>query len=354
MCGDKFCVCASEEMDLVIGGFTCTPYSQLNLKRWTSQVADMINSVDGQVFLDISTWLSTTNVPLKHVILENAASISRTSKKTQEVPLDAILTGSGVVNGSFCKFGLRHNSRYVTTVHFASASDQGFPHERNRVWIKMCRKDVAVNEGAFVIYLQRCILDGPRQTFLDYLDDDDDDDDDDQFCSEPASKRRCASKVMVQATMEKHAKCRISLKLPKHGSEGSRPFSMSAPKAILEKLTAREIDVVDIAVLVCSEKKVDMDKLIVDVSQDVSRSPWKADGSLKTPHCGAKYVVAKRGRLLTLKEMFAVMGADMVKFPSGISHAQATRLVGNMMCVPTVGAVLASHFASLPYAGPSS
>ena len=65
-------------------------------------------------------------------------------------------------------------------------------------------------------------------------------------------------------------------------------------------------------------------------------------------------MVAKRGRLLTLKEMFAIMGADMVKIPPGFERSQAIRLVGNMMCVPTVGAVLASHLASLPYAGPSS
>jgi hypothetical protein len=79
---------------------------------------------------------------------------------------------------------------------------------------------------------------------------------------------------------------------------------------------------------------------VIDVTQQVGRKAWRYDGMVKCPHTQAK--VWHKGRILNHASWFNIMGwpRGTVNFPDSLSNRARSRLVGNMLATPTVGAVL--------------
>ena len=87
--------------------------------------------------------------------------------------------------------------------------------------------------------------------------------------------------------------CLLNLgELPGRLADSGRPFSRRVTAAMHDLLTDRELDVCDTAYLYCAKfwKDVDLDSIVIDVSDNPNRKPWTDGNTARTLSTSVKLV----------------------------------------------------------------
>lgn len=340
VCAGECTACAQEEADLLVGGFPCTPFSMLNMHRW-SPGHSPFESADAQPFLQISRFLHTTRVPPKIVVFENVKGLIMKGK-VGEAPVEFIMNGvRRNAGGRLVKYGLKHLQNYVVLDPVTTRSaDVGLPMVRSRIFIVLIRKDIVTKCCVDVAQIHRFMDIAsanplPIANLADFLTDSESDCD----AGQPEKRRRTSSfsdSLPDSAAIGSYTFRKENRLLPRQ-VPGGQPFSVSADARLVE-MSARERDVVDCAWLWHRSNDGSIpETLAIDVSQSVSRMPWRNDGFVHSLHVNAKLVV--QGRHLTRKTLFKMMGwpravpCDL----SGFSESSIRKLTGNMIATPVIG-----------------
>ena len=126
--------------------------------------------------------------------------------------------------------------------------------------------------------------------------------------------------------------------------------------ADLSFLSERAKKLCDIAVCL-TEKRLgravthaDLAKMYADVSQGVSRKPWTTNGVLPSFTTSFTIFSFAHCRLLSSVEHARIMGFDTDSLPEihKMSSRKLHNLVGEAMCLPSMGTVLACLVTELP------
>ena len=158
-----------------------------------------------------------------------------------------------------------------------------------------------------------------------------------------AKRRKSKRGTMDAEVLRKCNDFRSQHGLPSWDAPSGTLFTDYAPRDVRESLTARELGVANIAWcwFAVFARRIPED-LVVDVSQSASRSPWKDDGTLPSPSTNSKFVIGTT--LVDHQSMFRMMGwtPGTPELPGDLSNTQVTRLLGNMLCPPVIGGILAA------------
>lgn len=96
-----------------------------------------------------------------------------------------------------------------------------------------------------------------------------------------------------------------------------------------------------------SQNLLDADS-ILDLSQTLGRNACRDDGLVPTLGTGCSRMFAPaHSAFLDARQCLALQGQNVSCLPSGFSDDELRTLAGNAMCVPVVGAIMASAFALL-------
>eukprot|EP00971_Amphidinium_carterae_P013339 262983-Amphidinium_carterae.1 len=87
--------------------------------------------------------------------------------------------------------------------------------------------------------------------------------------------------------------------------------------------------------------------LVTDVRQDAARKPW-SNGIIRSLTTSSQLFHHGQQRMLSLRELFALMGFPADTNLSALSHTQAKDLLGESMAVPSVTLVLLALMMQLP------
>ena len=149
-CSTTTCTGFMKEVDMVIMGFPCTPFSVLNVSRYMDGYDPFEHKAARPVFVLIEALKADTIQP-KMVILENVAGMlnTLTGKLAQQykTPLDFLLHGTSTRKnhrGQRVKFqhGLTFLEKYKCA-HFTHDSHYaGLPMIRRRLFIILIRRDL--------------------------------------------------------------------------------------------------------------------------------------------------------------------------------------------------------------------
>ena len=252
-------------------------------------------------------------------------------------------------------YGLELIEHYVVKVVKLSADSQGLPHKRSRVWIILILKSlVGAHDDDAARVFQRItdnleMLDGavPASHLSDFLVRD---------APELPCKKRAASQATMQpGSVQASDEVRKEFKLPRRVAEGGQPFSSVAPSACLADLSAREREVMDVALLMTLKQHSELPMwTAVDVSQSVGRSWCKHGGRIGTLTTSSHIVVipedkVEKAFVLNSVELFQLQGwpVGALSLPPIMSRHDAAVLAGNMMAVPAIGAVLHAVLAAV-------
>ncbi len=297
-----------------------------------------IDSPAARPFLEISRWLDTANDPPSIVVLENVKGLIMGSP----APIEFIMNGYLDVGGKRTWYGLRHLKRYIVSdVARFSSGQRGLPMKRARVFIVLLRKDLFTASDMLRVQGNLALLDRVQLVAkpLNFYSIPDCDD----LPRPDTQKMRTMTR---RSTLESEA-FRKKHNLPSIHSSRGRPFSSTASASLRASLSARELDVLDVASLLFTKTQGAVPTaLCTDVSQSVARHPWTI-GSVRSLHSGSKLVID--GRLASVRDMFEMMGwpADAVTLPADVSRNNTVKLLGNMIAPPVFGGVAAAIFASV-------
>jgi site-specific DNA-cytosine methylase len=268
--------------------------------------------------------------------------------KNGHAPLEFILNGVRKdAAGRTVKYGLNYLENYIVLdpVTMRSA-DLGLPMVRGRVFIILIRKDIVMKccldvtqINSFIDYAKENPL--PTASLIDFLADSDSDNDVEQ----PGARRRTPSSTFASTTMTAASAIGSTMfrnehRLPSRHAPGGQPFSASVDLARVD-LSARQRDVVDCAWLLHRRSDGSVpETLVIDVSQSVSRMPWKNDGFVQSLHLGGKIVV--QGKIMKLRALFRIMGWPRAQACDirGLTGNAVRKLTGNMIATPVIGVVL--------------
>ena len=330
-CGQRCSAYLETELDLLVGGFPCKPFSVLSQRRWKG---NLFKNRDARVFFKITQLLRTWPKKPKTFILENVLGLAKVPQGgcPQDAPLHFVLWG---VDGKH-EWGLKLLPDYHVTVHFQSASHFGLPHHRMRIWFTGVRRDIHTERMARRISSNFALIQSTpiKQAHLDNFINAQDD-----VPSVMPVKKKARKQHMPEASLALSARFRKQHGLPAYGDRKGHPFSNSLGSDFRAKFSCRELDLVDCAVLWANKKyQGDPPKLTIDVSQGLSRMPWTSGGRVRTMSTQTKLLHGDT--LVNVKDRFRMMGwkVDKLVFPS-LTESQFQQLLGNSMAVPTVGAV---------------
>eukprot|EP00959_Pyramimonas_sp_CCMP1952_P268390 5611645-Pyramimonas_sp.AAC.1 len=136
-----------QDLDLLIGGWPCKPFSIQNLMKFMRSTEEKMSDPMAKPFFDVSAYLRDENFkPPKFVILENVRGLLKSDPSSGQRPIDFILLGKDPDRG---EFGLALNKRYSVQWFVVSADQWGLPHVRSRVYIVMVRKDILARGGGW-------------------------------------------------------------------------------------------------------------------------------------------------------------------------------------------------------------
>lgn len=140
---------AMKDIDVVIGGFPCTPFSVMNLGRHNSRPC--FEDPNSTPFLEIGLWLHNTpmeDLP-KIVILENVCGLRAKSSDIGGSPMAFVLRGKWRgPNGEVVKVGLDLLSTYIVRFVELLAWDFGVPQRRPRICFVLVRNDIGNDDTA--------------------------------------------------------------------------------------------------------------------------------------------------------------------------------------------------------------
>ena len=257
------------------------------------------------------------------------------------------MNGEKIVDGRRRRVGLNFLRRYwVSPVLSLQGGHAGLPFSGRRIFIILLAKEFFTKNHMlqaienFTLAQSQCLTLLPLGSWVH------DGSSEDEV--EVMAKRRKISEV---AFPEKAAKgCRAfrqGFGLPKITHEDGQPFSSSASERLTKKLSAYQREVLDIAWLYVQKysPETDMKQLTVDVSESPQHKPWRTDKRIPSLTTTSKIVF--NGKILGYKSLFNMMGWPRNGFviPDGLYQTDLNRMLGNMLCPPMVGCVLACIFA---------
>ena len=295
--------------------------------------------------LAILKFLKSEPPPAKVVILENVWGVMMRSKRMNlDAPIHSIMNSKA--------YGLHYLSNYwVSEVLSLRADNIGLPHSRRRVFIVLMAKRYHSLEAVqrvisnVRLVAERRLFIAPLQTWMHSPSSEDEVD-----CKLRCKKARNDADEFPPKSAQLCRRFRREHDLPTMNDVGGQPFSDSAPDHVLAKTSRYQREVADIAVLYIAQFRHaatsgNLDDLLVDISQNPTRLPWRCDGKIQSLSTSSKLVF--RGELVGFKALFGMMGWPHRTFiiPEGLSTTDMTKLLGNMLCPPMVGAVMASAWA---------
>ena len=314
-------------------------------------------------FFTMRRYLKESKAQPDSGLLENVGSVL--SKSRTQVAPAADLIMSGIAKKpegkKDFKYGLKYIRQYWWKMFGPLAGQTvGLHFERQRCFWLLLRKGKYTEENLQswhdnAVYLaSRAIRptplahhfdDGPPQATLSALFASDCDSDSDEGPAETAGpvtkKRRIALENTAGAFRKTHG-------LAKFGSAEGHPYSSTAPDHIRQRLSPRELDVIDSAFLYLQKFTGNIpDTLAIDVSQSPSRMPWRTNGNLPSP-C-KRSLIWYNGRVLDAPTMFSLMGwpRSSLQLPK-LKEAEIRTLIGNMCTPPQAGLLIASFLAINP------
>ena len=156
------------------------------------------------------------------------------------------------------------------------------------------------------------------------------------------SKRR-RKDMMPEDALEKSQKVRNKNGFPRYGKLGAHPFSTTAPLEMLQHLTLREQDCIDLAMLMVMKKTgtdVIPEQFICDASQSPDRATWRVNGSIPSPTTTTRLVM--QTGIVDCVTLFNMMGwpCNEVNVDYVQTEKEWRTLVGNMICPPVFGALM--------------
>ena len=275
-------------------------------------------------------WIKKDTPPAA-IIMENVTGILRVARRGAfATPFDFLMNDR--------RYGLtRLKDRYwvVPSPIVLRSRTVGLPMERKRVFIYLVRKDLVPQSPApgIVSAAEAVRANGiDAQPLECYVDPDD---------SQKVVRSKKERSGMSELNLVQTKKVRNILGLPRRSAEGGRPATLNpAQWGILEsELTPRELDVLDVAIL-WSRKGGDglvHEELLVDLSQTVSRMPWRQDGICGSLHRGSK--LWYRNELLGNNTLMNIMGWPRNTFvvPYSVGEGTVRRMIGNMVATPVAG-----------------
>eukprot|EP00959_Pyramimonas_sp_CCMP1952_P139124 2912303-Pyramimonas_sp.AAC.2 len=400
ICGGMCRSWKQERCDIIIAGFPCTPFSDMNTKRWDPSY-DPWSEESAQPFLRIREFLDqgkgSTDLP-SVCILENVSGCVHRDKHGN-APVDFIMNGT--IGGK--KYGLTYLSKYyVFQSPMVDCKRFGLPIRRKRLFWILLKKDTfsdrqALDFGQNLQNFDRAGMSMPMAPIVSL----------DLFATDHLIKQGKYNVPLSDMAMQRSNEFRQAHGLPMFGNEGAHPYSQDqANQAALGEFTLRELDVLDCMLLYCEKKLGGIPNwFAIDVSQSVTprttllllllalrgppfggsaaaSSPVGSGGrssrplerisgpsqqmrlledrmrlwpvgsvnlnSLPTPCTKAKIVF--NGRLVTQTGMMNCLGWNQgeYEFPDGFTVSDARRLVGNIISPPVLGGVLMAIFGALP------
>ena len=362
MC-EKLCTAHHQEVDLMVAGFPCAPYSQLNPKRFTGNDA-FLSHPDIQVFEHIHDFLKHAEKPPKVVVLENVAGVSKSSKDSHAsgagdlTPADWIMKGLG---GKKKRFGLGSLSRYlVRQTPPQSCMQYGLPIRRTRIFWVLLRRDEYCEKDMDTIFANLKTLNKykiPTSSISSFvktweLIGESDSDSEDLLPKKKKArvvyKERDGWKAQSEAFRKKHG-------LPSMASPRGNPYTGILNEDTVLNISDRELDVANVAYLhaLAESGGKAPTSLCIDVSQSVGRKPWRVDGKMTSP--GTKAKIIFNGSLLDIKTGMGLLGWPLhtLRVPDKLSPTQLRKLTGNMISPPVIGGIFLSMLAAIPIGGVS-
>ena len=343
-CSSPRCRAYQEEVDLLVMGFPCKPFSSLNMSRYDDGYNPFLHPEAKPLFI-LQKFLKK-KAKDKHnpkvIILENVFGLLtpiRNKKMAQRYsrPIDIILNGITTMedDGQVQKYkhGLNFVKDYATFYCVLDALASGLPMRRRRVFIIMVRVDV-YTQSAFDMFsmlfrkvVQHPLAPSPLHSFVRVE------------TLEPTMHRLCRPKKKARTSASDADTSQAN-----HGllPSGPKAFSRSARPELLASMTTREVSVCDcIFDFMMKTEQCIPDDLIITVSESLSRKPWSIGAKIPFLSCGCKIYYHKIGAILNFATLFQIAGwnPDALIVPATITDGNLRKLVGNMVCVPTIGTI---------------
>ena len=348
--GETMCSAINElQPDVAIVTLPCTPFSSLNANRWTG---DPFEQEAAQPWFEFTRWLQNSPVPPRMVLYENVqGTLKKAQQSNGKAPIEVMMEGVVCAESGEKKcLGFKDLNRYWTLpVLKLRASDLGLPSSRPRVFVVLLLKAHFSSAAAARVLRNLRTLGGMKLTRLPFKAFLATSDSEDELNTRLTRNRKRAQitppmtltyKQLSEAFRKQHG-------LPSRSADSGRPFSRRVTAAMHDTLTDRELDVCDTAYLYCLKfwKDVDLDSIVIDVSDNPNRRPWTDGSKAPTLSTGSKLVHNRK--LVGFKTQLQMMGwaGGTYRIPEGLSASTLQRLLGNMLCPPMAGAVLAAVLA---------
>ena len=205
---------------------------------------------------------------------------------------------------------------------------------------------IGANAGQ-VVYLPALLQSGPRQSG-----EGESADSYDEVVVPTVAKRIKLQRLMTDHCVDTSQTFRQKHGLAEFGTREGSPYSSTIGAGALDKMHAREMDVVDVAMLHAMKYSgggiaVPSD-LLVQVSSMVNRAPWTI-GHLISPGTNSKYWY--RNKILTEEQVLRVLGWDVeeLETPSQFKPRDMRVLVGNTISPPVIGGIIAAILAQVSF-----
>ncbi|CAK0903092.1 unnamed protein product [Prorocentrum cordatum] len=293
------------------------------------------------------------------VILENVRGLLAPNPETDASPIEFILRGKNPDKKEHCyegtepgaDWGLQFIEGYGLRWDVFYSCDWGLPQSRPRVYIVMVRDDAGGQEAAERMFdiLKACMGRLPQGAFSDFLFEEDD----------PrllAARQDWAAKAakrdgLGRVPLTKFSEALFRTMREQLGLKASdRPYSGSMPEGWLPHCTEKQVQSLDVVWAQAERQGADLNFLLADLSQQVSRGCWRDDGNIPTLTTGCMLYSYARERLLLGEECLLLNGFPIDHLDlQNHSQAEMIFLAGNTMSIPLVGAVLFAGLVALDW-----
>ena len=231
------------------------------------------------------------------VLYENVqGTLKKAQKSNSKAPIEVMMEGVACAeSGEKTWLGSNDLHRYWTLPALKlRACDLGLPSSRPRVFVVLILKAHFSSVAAARVLRNLRTLGGmklTRRPFKAFLATSDSEDELDTRLNRNRKRAKITAPVTLKYKQLSEA-FRKQHGLPSRSADSGRPFSRRVTAAMHDALTDRELDVCDTAYLYCLKfwKDVDLDSIVIDVSDTPNRKPWTDGNTAPTLSTGAKLV----------------------------------------------------------------
>jgi len=336
------CAVPQGDVDIFVGGFPCTPYSFCNPKRFKR---NCFTEPAAKPFFEMRKFIAARRP--RFIILENVRGLLAPNPETDCAPIEFILRGRNPDKKEECyegtepgaDWGLEFIPGYGLKWDLFYSCDWGLPQGRPRVYIVMVRNDAGGQASCDRVFdiLRACMGRLPVGSVNDFL-------------FPPDHERviaaeqhwRDKTKPGGRAPCTKFTEALFKTKREELGmKKGDAPYSSKRSPGWYPHATDKMVQQLDIVHTVAEKQGLDMNFLLADLSQQVSRGAWRDDGNIPTLTTGSQLYSFALHRPILGDECLWMNGFPIESLDLS-AHSQAERifLAGNAMSVPVIGAAI--------------